>query len=92
MTRLEAADVPFAPIQTIPEVIDDPQVAHLDTFYEEQHPTEGRNLGIYRPVLIDGKRDTVPPAPTLGEHTDAVLTDLGYGADDIERLRAASVV
>jgi len=92
MTRLEAADVPFAPIQTIPEVIDDPQVAHLHTFYEEQHPTEGRNLGIYRPVLIDGKRDTAPPAPTLGEHTDAVLTDLGYGADDIMRLRASSVV
>jgi crotonobetainyl-CoA:carnitine CoA-transferase CaiB-like acyl-CoA transferase len=92
MTRLEAADVPFAPVQTIPEVIDDPQVKHLHTFYEEQHPTEGRNLGIHRPVLIDGKRDTVPPAPTLGEHTDAVLTEIGYGDEEIARLRKAAVI
>jgi formyl-CoA transferase len=92
MTRLEAADVPFAPVQTIADVIEDPQVAHLGTFYEEQHPTEGRNLGIHRPVLIDGARDKVAPAPTLGEHTDAVLMDLGYGKGDIERLRAASVI
>jgi crotonobetainyl-CoA:carnitine CoA-transferase CaiB-like acyl-CoA transferase len=92
MTRLEAADVPFAPVQTIPEVIDDPQVKHLHTFYEEQHPTEGHNLGIYRPVLIDGTRDKVAPAPTLGEHTEAVLTELGYGREEIARLRNAKVI
>jgi formyl-CoA transferase len=92
MTRLEAADVPFAPVQTIPEVIDDPQVKHLGTFYAEQHPTEGRNLGIHRPVLIDGARDKVAPAPTLGEHTDAVLTELGYQAGEIARLRNAKVI
>jgi formyl-CoA transferase len=92
MTRLEAADVPFAPVQTIPDVIDDPQVRHLHTFYEEEHPTEGKNLGIYRPVLIDGQRDAVQPAPTLGEHTDAVLAELGYGGDEIARLRKASVI
>lgn len=92
MRLLEAADVPFAPIQTIAEVIDDPQVKHLQTFYEERHPTEGRNLGIYRPVLIDGTRDAVAPAPALGEHTEAVLTELGYGAEEIARLRNTSVI
>jgi len=92
MMRLEAADVPFAPVQTIADVIDDPQVQHLHTFYQEQHPTEGRNLGIHRPVLIDGQRDAVAPAPTLGEHTEAVLAGLGYGGDEIKRLRAASVI
>ncbi|MPZ57136.1 MAG: CoA transferase [Rhizobiales bacterium] len=92
MTRLEAADVPFAPVQTIPEVIDDPQVQHLHTFYEEQHPVEGRNIGVHRPVLIDGQRDAVAPAPTLGEHTEAVLTGLGYDDEEITRLRSASVI
>jgi formyl-CoA transferase len=92
MGLLEAADVPFAPVQTIPEVIEDPQVRHLGTFYEERHPTEGRNLGIHRPVLIDGAREAVAPAPTLGEHTDVVLQELGYGAAEIARLRKASVI
>jgi formyl-CoA transferase len=92
MTQLEAADVPFAPIQTIPEVIDDPQVRHLQTFYEENHPSEGRNLGIHRPVLIDGQRDAVRPAPTFGEHTEAVLAELGYAGEEIARLRKASVI
>jgi len=92
VTLLEAADVPFAPVQTIQEVIDDQQVHHLHTFYEEQHPTEGRNLAIHRPVLIDGARDAVAPAPTLGEHTDAVLMELGCGRDELERLRTAGVI
>jgi formyl-CoA transferase len=92
MAALEAADVPFAPVQTIAEVIDDPQVQHLHTFYEQQHPTEGRCLDIHRPVLIDGARQEVAPAPTLGEHTATVLAELGYDEAEIARLRAASVI
>jgi formyl-CoA transferase len=92
MLALEAADVPFAPIQTIPEVIEDPQVQHLHTFYESRHPSEGRSLDIHRPVLIDGKRQEVAPAPTHGEHTATVLAELGYDAKQIERLQAASVI
>ena len=92
MAELEAADVPFAPVQTIPEVIEDPQVQHLHTFYPTQHPVEGPGLDIHRPVLIDGQRDAIAPAPSLGEHTDTVLAELGYGADEVARLRAASVI
>ena len=41
MARLEAEDVPFAPILTLPEVREDPQVRHLETFFETAHPSEG---------------------------------------------------
>lgn len=76
MTRLERADVPFAPIQTIAEVLDDPQIRHLRTFYEDTHPTEGPLTLVHRPVLIDGDRDIARrPPPTLGEHTVAVLSE-----------------
>lgn len=92
MALLEEADVPFAPVQTIPEVIEDPQIRHLDTFYEETHPTEGRNLAIYRPVLIDGRRDPVAPSPTLGEHSEEILAELGLGRDEIDRLKAAGII
>jgi formyl-CoA transferase len=44
-------------------------------------------------VLIDGERaERALPAPTLGEHTDAVLAELGYDESEIAALRAASVV
>jgi formyl-CoA transferase len=72
--RLQAADVPFAPVQTIPEVLQDEQICHLGTFYEDVHPTEGRLTLVRRPVLIDGQRDmATKPPPTLGEHTAEIL-------------------
>jgi crotonobetainyl-CoA:carnitine CoA-transferase CaiB-like acyl-CoA transferase len=77
MTKLERADVPFAPVQTVAEVLDDPQIKHLGTFYEQTHPTEGPLTLIRRPVLIDGSRDIESrPPPTLGEHTSEVLAEL----------------
>jgi crotonobetainyl-CoA:carnitine CoA-transferase CaiB-like acyl-CoA transferase len=93
MNVLEANDVPFAPVNDLADVLDDPQVRHLQTFYTQHHPTEGEITAIHRPVLIDGERaERALPAPTLGEHTDAVLAELGYDESEIAALRAASVV
>jgi crotonobetainyl-CoA:carnitine CoA-transferase CaiB-like acyl-CoA transferase len=93
MALLEANDVPFAPVHTIPEVIEDEQVRHLHTFRTLTHPTEGDVLTIRRPVRIDGGRDGSDlAAPTLGQHTDEVLTELGYDTGEIAKLRAASVI
>jgi formyl-CoA transferase len=93
MALLEANDVPFAPVHNIPDVIDDPQVKHLETFRTIKHPTQGDITAIRRPVRIDGGRDgSALPAPTLGEHTEAVLYELGYDDADIKRLRSAAVI
>ena len=54
--RLEAADVPHAPVYNIPEVFDDPQVRHLGTFYHVNHPSEGEVWGIRPPTFFDGQR------------------------------------
>jgi formyl-CoA transferase len=93
MRVLEQNDVPFAPVQSLQDVLDDPQVRHLGTFYRQHHPTEGEITAIHRPVLIDGAREErALPAPTLGEHTEEVLAELGYGSDRIAELRAAAVI
>ena len=94
MTRLEEQDVPFAPIYTLPEVMEDPQVKHLDTFFKTSHPTEGEMTLLRRPVWYDGSREDQPRVapPALGEHTDEILATLGYDASEVERLHADDAV
>lgn len=94
MSRLEAEDVPFAPILTLTEVLDDPQVQHLDTFFTTTHPTHGEMTLLRRPIHFDGSRDDQPtePPPDLGEQTDAILGEIGYSAEDITALREAGAL
>jgi crotonobetainyl-CoA:carnitine CoA-transferase CaiB-like acyl-CoA transferase len=92
-TRLEAADVPHAPVYNIPEVFEDPQVQHLETFYHQDHPTEGEVWGIQPPMLFDGERPgKMTPPPTLGEHTATILAELGYDNVAINALKTDKVV
>ena len=76
--RLAATDVPYAPVHTLADALDDPQVEALGTKVRLNHPREGEMVTIACPVLVDGARaraDMSAP-PTLGEHTDAVLAEL----------------
>lgn len=71
--RLSAADVPFAPVKTVPEVMQDPQVRQLQPFYAVTHPEHGEQTAIHRPVKINGERGpTALAAPVLGEHSAAI--------------------
>lgn len=72
-------DLPFAPIYRVEEVEDDPQVRHLQSFVDLEHPTEGRVRSISRPVFVDGSRADQPrqAPPVLGEHTAEILAELG---------------
>jgi len=94
MPRLEENDVPYAPINTLPDVFDDPQVKHLDTFFEVEHPEEGRQTFSRRAVYIDGSRDDQPkrPPPQLGEHTAEVLGELGLDVAAVKELKERGVV
>jgi formyl-CoA transferase len=91
--RLEAEDVPYAPVHNVEEVIEDPQVKHLGTFYQVQHPQQGEVWGVYPPLRIDGERPAkMSPPPVLGENTEDILQELGFGADQRQELRASKVV
>lgn len=93
MERLAAHDVPSAPVHSIPEAMEDPEVKHLGLFYRYAHPRFGDFTGMHRALRIDGARETAPlPPPGLGEHTDEVLEEAGFAAAEIAALREAGVV
>ena len=74
--RLEAQDVPHAPMYTTAEVPDDPQAKHLQLFVETTHPEAGRFRSVRSPVSFDGERALeITAPPLLGEHN----ADLGKG-------------
>lgn len=79
----EGVDIPFSSINDIEDVMADPQVRAMDSFYKLRHAQKGELTSIRRPVRLDGRRDdqaAVAP-PTLGEHTDEILRELGLASE-----------
>ena len=93
MMRLDTHDVPFAPEHAMADLEHDPQIRHLGALNEMNHPQFGTIRGVNRPLRFDGdNRSDFAHTPRLGEHTDAVLDELGLGAERIAKLRNAGVV
>lgn len=67
--RLEAQDVPHAPMYTTAEVPDDAQAQHLQLFVEAPHPVAGTYRTVRSPVSFDGQRSlAITAPPLLGAH------------------------
>ena len=83
----------FSSVQRIGEVTSDPQALANDYVVPFDHPTQGRvNLPGY-PVYFSACRSgTRSAAPTLGQHTDEILREIGYGDAEIDTLRQESVI
>jgi crotonobetainyl-CoA:carnitine CoA-transferase CaiB-like acyl-CoA transferase len=93
MQVLTAHDIPAGRVQPLTEFMKDPAVLHHDMVHEYDHPEAGRLRLMGQPLVFDGTPTRDPGAPpTLGEHTDDVLRDLGYDAAAITDLRARGIV
>jgi crotonobetainyl-CoA:carnitine CoA-transferase CaiB-like acyl-CoA transferase len=93
LPRLDANSIPNAPINTIAEVFDNPQVKHLGIPQQITHPKMGVSNLVGSPINMSG----TPPkffraAPLLGENTEEVLGKLGYNSNAVKQLSASGVI
>jgi crotonobetainyl-CoA:carnitine CoA-transferase CaiB-like acyl-CoA transferase len=93
LARLDAEQVPCAPVLRRWDVPDHPQVKANELVREVEHPAAGR-MREARPAARFSSDSEKPgrPAPGLGQHTDELLSEAGYTAQDIGELRAAGAV
>jgi crotonobetainyl-CoA:carnitine CoA-transferase CaiB-like acyl-CoA transferase len=93
LQRFDANDVPSAPVLRRNEVIANEQVLARELIVELDHP----DIGLVRQPVPAARFERTPtriqgPAPRIGEHSTAILAEIGLNAVDIERLAAEKVV
>jgi len=92
---LNRAGVPAGPVYSVPQALAHPQIADrgmIATFKDA--PGVGRDIRLVRTGFkLNGQAPAVDtPPPTLGQHTNQILADLGYSPAEIESLRAEKVI
>jgi crotonobetainyl-CoA:carnitine CoA-transferase CaiB-like acyl-CoA transferase len=89
---LAAMDAPWSPIQSVEEVVDDPQVV-ANSYIGEVTTDDGTSYRLPTvPVQFDGQPPHLRRAPEHGEHTEAILAELGYDWDRIGELADGGVI
>jgi formyl-CoA transferase len=92
MNLLNEHDIPCGPILSMEELAHEPSLRKTGTVVEVDHPTRGKYLTVGNPIKLSDSPTEVKRSPLLGEHTDEVLAELGFKAEEIGALRQAKVV
>lgn len=91
--ELSRVGIPAGAINSIDAALVHPQVAARDMVLTTEHPTAGTLRMAGSPIKLSDYTTSVRrPPPTLGEHNDEVLRELGYSDDDIAAMREAGVI
>jgi formyl-CoA transferase len=87
----KSVGITFGDINRLADIAGDPQPEAAGAVRATANPVLPRSIA--NPLRVDfAEQRAARPAPELGEHTDAILRDLGYGESDIAALRKSGAV
>jgi len=89
---LRKFDIPCAPVMSMKEIANDPSLRASGTIAEVQHKERGPYLTVGSPIKFSDMKVEITGSPLLGEHTDEVLAELGYGKAQIAHMHEAKAV
>lgn len=94
LAELERARIPCGPVYELDEVLSDPQVRARELFLEKEFPGSEQAIPLVNPAvrLSESPGGVRRRAPTLGEHTEEVLRELGFTVSEIAAFRDQGVV
>jgi itaconate CoA-transferase len=78
-------------MRTVRDFTDHPQLEARDRWREVGSPV-GPLRALLPPATMDGTEPVMAPIPSVGEHTDAVLRELGYGEEAVATLRQRAAI
>src|SRR5437899_9015993 len=89
---LRKFDVPCGPVLSMKEIEDDPALRASGSIVEVDEELRGKYLTVGSPIKFSDFAPKIAGAPLLGEHTDQVLTMLGYSAEKIAKMHSDKIV
>jgi len=92
MAVLNEFDIPCGPILSMRDIYEDKELYERGYLVELDHPTRGRYVQLGMPIKLSDSPAEVKRSPLLGEHTDEVLSWLGYGDGEIGKLHEDGAV
>jgi crotonobetainyl-CoA:carnitine CoA-transferase CaiB-like acyl-CoA transferase len=86
-----AGEIPLAPVYDLQQALDNPYVLDVNLLQTVEHPNGALRM-LRNPIRLDNERISAHAAPAIGQHSELILAELGYSAEQIQQWRAAGTI